>query len=249
MQHRLVVMWAPPRSLSTAFVRVIAERGDFTILHEPLCDLAACGSYSHKLTGLQSVELASPAALFEHVQALRADGQVFIKDTCEFAHDEVLSGSAYLREAQHVFMLRDPEKVINSHFHINPQLRSEEVGYRHLVRIYDLVKAESEHPPLFVTAEELTAAPTDTIERFCSQIGLQHLPSSLRWESGHLDIWERTQRWHLDVATSTGLAPIARKYAVRVDNHSVLQDFYQENLPFYNYLVARRAEVGSVMGT
>ena len=78
MQHRLIVLWAPPRSLSTAFVRVIAARGDFTILHEPLCDLSACGIYSHPQTDHSTQTLNNSTELFNYVQALRAQRAVFI---------------------------------------------------------------------------------------------------------------------------------------------------------------------------
>ncbi|WP_147373895.1 hypothetical protein [Massilia cavernae] len=236
MPKRLFVMWAPPRSLSTAFVRIVAARADFTILHEPLCDLAACGHYLDKRAGAPAHQVDSAQALFDYVELLRRDGQVFIKDTCEYAYDDVLAGTAYLRDATHVFMLRDPEKVINSHYHINPDLRCAEVGYEHLARVYKLVRAESHNAPLFVDADQLAADPDGTMARFCASAGLAHMPDSLRWEGGHLDVWERTRRWHLDAANSTGIALIERRYATRVDNHELLRDFYRANLPFYEYL-------------
>lgn len=147
MQHRLIVMWAPPRSLSTAFVRVIAARGDFNVVHEPLCDLSACGEYKHPQQENSSPPLNSPTALFDYIQTLRSHSAVFIKDTCEFDYRHLLAGTPYLREAQHVFMLRNPEKVINSHYHVNPQLTCNEVGYQNLAQLYDSVKAESIHAP------------------------------------------------------------------------------------------------------
>lgn len=33
--NRIVALWTHPRSVSTAFERVMMERGDFKILHEP----------------------------------------------------------------------------------------------------------------------------------------------------------------------------------------------------------------------
>lgn len=173
MQHRLIVMWAPPRSLSTAFVRVIEARGDFTILHEPLCDMAACGSYQHRMEVGESARLESHEQLFGHIQSLRSHKQVFVKDTCEYSYHEQLAGSAYLREAQHVFMLRDPEKVINSHYHINPELSCEEVGYANLARLYDLVKEEAALPPVFIDADELAVNAERVVTSFCGAVGLR----------------------------------------------------------------------------
>ena len=37
------MLWATPRSRSTAFFRMMAERGDFTVVHEPFSYLAEFG--------------------------------------------------------------------------------------------------------------------------------------------------------------------------------------------------------------
>lgn len=235
--HRLLVMWAPPRSLSTAFVRVMAARGDFSILHEPLCDLVACGHFMHRQAGDAPRRLDTAPALFEHIERLRRDnGPVFIKDTCEYDYCDILDGSDYLRDATHIFMLREPASVINSHYNINPEMRCEDVGYEHLARVYDLVRLQARAKPLFIDAERLVADPADTVARFCEHVGLTHLPESLQWENGHLDIWKRTKHWHQDVANSNCIVPIGRQYAARVDNHKLLRGFYQANRPFYDYL-------------
>jgi hypothetical protein len=33
--HRILALWAHPRSLSTVLERVFIERGDFAVMHEP----------------------------------------------------------------------------------------------------------------------------------------------------------------------------------------------------------------------
>ena len=40
----ILVLWAAPRSRSTAFFRMMAERGDHTVLHEPFSNRAEFGS-------------------------------------------------------------------------------------------------------------------------------------------------------------------------------------------------------------
>jgi hypothetical protein len=39
----LLMLWGTPRSRSTAFFRMMAERGDFTVVHEPFSYLAEFG--------------------------------------------------------------------------------------------------------------------------------------------------------------------------------------------------------------
>jgi len=240
MLHRLFLLWAPPRSLSTAFVRVITERGDFTVLHEPLCDLAA--GVPHPLSDGSGRSLPDPEALFAHVEMLRTKGHVFVKDTCEYDYCDVLRGTGYLRDAQHVFMLRNPAKVINSHYHINPKLSCADVGYAHLVGVYDLVVDQAKLRPIFVDADQLIADPERTVKEFCSSADLVYMPSALEWKSGDLPIWQRTKHWHVDAAHSTRIEAKTKQYEHRVDNTPLLQSYYDANLPHYEYLQrARRA--------
>lgn len=236
MDKKVYIMWAPPRSLSTAFVRMISQRGDFSLLHEPLCDIAACGEYKHINQDGGEQRVNDVASLLTYVHSLIAKGNVFIKDTCEYDYSELLDGSPYMRDAQHIFMLRDPEKVINSHNNINPSLTCDEVGYRHLANIYELARSQSIYAPIFVDADELLADPESTVQAFCADAGLDYIPDSLSWSQGHLAAWKRTQYWHMDAADSTGFASRDNNYKTRVDNDPKLQDYYKRNLPYYEYL-------------
>lgn len=237
MSETVMVLWAPPRSLSTAFVRVIAQRGDFTVLHEPLCDLAACGAYTITLQQRPDIRIENEKALFDYVNKLSRKGRVFVKDTCEYDYSKALDGSSYLQNSQHIFMLRDPQKVINSHHHMNPSLSCDQVGYRHLAKIYKLAKEQSTCSPTFINADELVEDTEKVVASFCKKVGLPHSPTSLQWAPGHLPIWERTRHWHEDAANSTGIVAIPRHYPTRVDNDSRLRSFYDANLPYFEYLV------------
>jgi len=246
MEHKLLVMWAPPRSLSTAFLRVMKARGDLEILHEPLCDIVACGTHEHRRADGGREILSSVAELFEYVSSLRTHRAVFIKETCEFDYEAHLLGSAYMQQARHIFLLRDPARAINSHFHINPQLTSDEVGYRHLDRLLERVREQAQLLPVFIEAERLSQDPASVVERFCRQVGLPYLPESLSWEKGHLDLWRRTRHWHLEAAESTNIVSSGREYALRVDNHEPLYQLYQNNLPYYERLLAAAREQDGV---
>jgi adenylylsulfate kinase len=228
----LIVMWAPPRSLSTAFVRVMAARGDLEVLHEPMCNLAA--GAVHELPSGKS--LRSMAELQAHVDALRTVAPVFIKETCEYDHCATLDGTAIVRDAVHAFMLREPAKVINSHSYVTPSLQADNIGFRHLASLLDLARAQGKHAPIFVEAERLQTAPAAEVEAFCARVGIPHVPESLSWAPGHLDLWRRTQHWHEDAAASSTIEMRERHYAVRVDNEPRLAKLFQENLPFYRYL-------------
>ncbi|WP_368935270.1 hypothetical protein [Alcaligenes faecalis] len=230
--HPLIVLWAPPRSLSTVFLRVMAARGDLEVLHEPMCDLAACDR--HELPNGEL--LGSMAELCEYIDARRVVRPVFVKETCEYDYRASLMETGILREAIHVFMLREPAKVINSHYDVNPNLQSDEVGFRNLASLFDVVKIHGEQPPIFVDADKLQASPEREVQEFCVRVGIAHIPDSLTWQPGHLDLWRRTRCWHEGVAESSRIELREHKYNTRVENEPKLRTMYEENLPFYLYL-------------
>jgi hypothetical protein len=230
--HPVIVLWAPPRSLSTAFLRVMAARGDLEVLHEPMCDLAA--GERHELPTGEFLD--SMTELCAHIDARRTVRPVFVKETCEYDYRPNLMGTKLVREATHAFMLREPAKVINSHYNVNPSLQADEVGFRHLASLLDFVKTHGGRVPLFVDSERLQEAPESEVEAFCARAGLAHIPGSLTWQPGHLDLWRRTQRWHEDAAASSRIEFREREYSTRVDNEPRLRAMYEENLPFYRYL-------------
>jgi adenylylsulfate kinase len=210
----------------------MTARGDLEVLHEPLCDLAA--GTRHQLASGRS--LGSVDELLDHVEALRAVRPVFVKETCEHDYRHHLAETGLLRDAIHAFMLRDPAKVINSHFNVNPHVKPEEIGFRHLAKLLDLVRTKNTHAPIFVEAEKLESAPETEVQRFCARAGITHLPQSLSWSPGHLDLWQRTKRWHEEVAASSSIQPRESRYEIRVDNEPRLGRLHAENLPFYSYL-------------
>lgn len=237
MTNKLLVLWAPPRSLSTAFARVMDARGDFIVLHEPLCDLAAGHAFEYEFEG-EVRRIKSPQVLFGHVRELLSKGNVFIKDTCEFAYPNAIGTEGYPVDAQHLFMLRDPEQVINSHYAMNPALTSEQVGYRHLHDLYCAVKASCTRSPIILDADELVLEPDRVISAFCRKVGIEEKPEALHWQAGHRRIWQRTRHWHEDAAQSTSIKPRHKTYAVRVDNDLRLQAFYEDNLVAYRKLLS-----------
>ncbi|WP_410534879.1 hypothetical protein [Streptomyces sp. KL2] len=58
----VIAMWAHPRAVSTAFLRMMAERGDVTVVHEPLVPLTDHGEVSVPGPDGSTVVLRSPAS-------------------------------------------------------------------------------------------------------------------------------------------------------------------------------------------
>jgi hypothetical protein len=82
----LLVLWSAPRCRSTAFFQMMAERGDFQLLHEPFSYLAEFGR-----TEVDGSVVRSERELLAAIRAMAARGPLFIKDTTDERYPEVLT--------------------------------------------------------------------------------------------------------------------------------------------------------------
>jgi hypothetical protein len=94
----------------------MAERGDLTVLHEPFCNLQDYGE-----TDADGRTFDSPAPLLAWLrdQAHRQD--MFLKDTMDHQHNEVLADRRFLAEARHAFLIRRPEEIAASYYALFPR--------------------------------------------------------------------------------------------------------------------------------
>ena len=81
----LTWLWAHPRSRSTALERMMMERGDVTVLHEPLVSLLDDGRVSIP----DGPVLDSVTGVVEYARSL--PGNVFVKDTTEHRYTDHLT--------------------------------------------------------------------------------------------------------------------------------------------------------------
>jgi hypothetical protein len=104
------MLWSAPRR-STAFYRMMIERGDFTGVHEPFSQVAVFGN-----AGVSGRPLATAPEVIAELRSLAATRQVFIKDTADRRHPEALADRRFLAEdAQHTFLIRHPRETIRSY--------------------------------------------------------------------------------------------------------------------------------------
>jgi hypothetical protein len=226
----LLTLWSAPRSRSTAFERMMIERGDITVLHEP---------FSHvKDFGQAEVAGRRVTGEAELLAALRAlGGHTFLKDTTDFHYPEMVADHAFLRGAVHAFIIRHPREVIASHARLNPDLQCDEIGFERLYEIYCAVTAATGRRPLVIDSDELLARPADVISNYCRQVGIRYVPEALRWQPGTPSSWRRTERWHRAASDSSGFGPrAARPAGAAVALEPRLAAFCDYHLPYYQKL-------------
>src|SRR5690606_19157147 len=117
----LVILWAHPRSLSTAFERMMMQRGDYCVVHEPFCTVTGTGSFL-PTDSEDGVPLPGCEAVVDYLLALSQRRPVFVKETTEYSYSVVLGRTDFLESAAHCMMIRNPELTIPSHHAMNPKV-------------------------------------------------------------------------------------------------------------------------------
>src|SRR4051794_7865440 len=102
----VLALWSAPRCRSTAFARMMAERGDRVVVHEPFSQVVDFGE----------VKVGDRVARTEHdvlaaLRAMAADKPVFFKDTTDFHYPALLADQAFLAAATHTFIIRHPAEA------------------------------------------------------------------------------------------------------------------------------------------
>lgn len=203
-----IVLWAVPRSVSTAFERVMRARGDLIVFSEPFS-----GAYYFSEERV-SDRFAGPGTsasgtawrrVAQNLVAATEDGTVFVKDMAY--HASPCLDRELVRAFRNTFILRHPALTLSSLQRLLPDFTPEEAGFEQQYRLMELALEASDDELTVVDAEELRRSPRAVVEEYCRRVGLAYLPESLTWRPGLLDDWRRWKEWHGGVAASTGITP------------------------------------------
>ncbi len=241
--NSIVALWTHPRSISTAFERVMMERGDFKILHEPFSYLY----YVHKKDASIAQQYVDPdhptdyAGVKAHIVSAAAQAPVFFKDMCAHCFSELNADQAFVQRLTNTFLIRDPAKAIASYYAMNPDVTVEEIGLKQLCGIYDTVVSLGMQS-IVVDADDLEDDPEGTINAYCRALGIPYIPESLTWTPAHKDQWEIWKDWHTDAAQSTGIQKNMETFDVTVDNSDHLKRYYDDQDPYYRKMHAQRVQ-------
>lgn len=234
-----LMLWGVPRSGSTAFFRMMAERGDFTVVHEPFSYLVM---YGHTEVG--GARVRSGAELITAL--LELPGQVFVKETTGFRYPEFVATPEFLDVATpefldgvtHTFLIRDPRETIPSYLKLEPDAQVERIGFELLHEIYAAVAERTGRQPAVADAADLVRDPEGTVRVYCAATGIPFVREALSWDPAQRPEWQPSRRWHETVAASTGLGAVSTGPATVPD--AVAARYLRRHLPYYEALRARR---------
>lgn len=243
MQHTqermpVLALWSAPRSRSTAFARMMAERGDRTVVHEPFSQAVDFGEVKvgDRIAHTEQEVLAA-------LRAIAAEEPVFFKDTTDFHYPALLADQEFLAGATHTFIIRDPAEAIASHYALNPELGRDEVGFARLHEIFAAVRAATGATPVVIDSADLLDRPADTVRAYCSAVDIPFRPEALNWQPGMRPEWQATSRWHRSTSATagftgagTGSAHGSDRSAEIVAANPVLRGYLEYHRPFYEQL-------------
>ena len=200
-----IALWAVPRSISSAFERMMRARGDVHVLYEPFQDYYYFSD--DRITEHFSKKKAPDpsfhyAAIVERI--LSADRPTFFKDMAY--HLSACMTPELLSNFRNTFLIRHPRWVLPSLYKLHPACSLEETGFDQQLRLMRMASQLGE-PLVIVDAEELRTDPANVVRDYCTEVALPFMESALHWEPGDVPDWEPFRDWHTEASRSTGFKP------------------------------------------
>lgn len=228
-------LWSAPRSRSTVFFRSMLERGDLVALHEPFYCLKDFGEADGGGRTFRSA-----GSLLAWLRDETHDVGVFLKETTDHRHPEVLADRRFLAEARHAFLVRRPEEIAASYYALFPTMSINAIGFEAMHELQAAIRDAGGHPPVVLDSDDLVARPAATMAAYCDAVGLPFVPEALTWEPGDRPEWQRSARWHTDASDSSRFEQRERTYADTVETSDRLARFVAHHRPFYEEIHAQR---------
>jgi Sulfotransferase domain len=202
-----LAMWSGPRNISTAMMRSWENRGDCAVVDEPL--------YAHYLehTGLEHPGRAEVIAAGEtdwRKVASRLTGPVpggraifYQKHMTHHLLPHIQRD--WLKPLTHVFLIRDPRRVLLSYVKNRPTVTAQDIGVRQQLEIFHHVRSVTGATPPVIDAGEFLRAPEPQLRALCARLGIEFKPAMLAWPAGPRasdGVW--APYWYDSVYKSTG---------------------------------------------
>ena len=240
----ILVLWAVPRSRSTAFEQMMRERDDHLCLHEPFGEAWYQGE-DRRCPPQHAGELKlglTATTVWSDLRANAAAGPVFIK---EFPHYvSHLIDDNFLDHFNHSFLIRDPALTLPSMSDKWPDFELSETGFAEQRSLFDRLTKRWGKPPPVIDAEDLMAEPKEIVSMWCDAVGIPFRAEALSWTAPKEEAmsWYDKGSWHDNLRASTGLNAQLRDY-VPVDHNDALKRAYEFCRPHYEALHAHRLTV------
>jgi len=243
MSNPILALWAVPRSVSTAFERMMSARGDLTVVNEPFSGHYYCGP--HRSNTRYPAEKPSPSHDPVQVRQKLIDQAhsrpVFFKDMAY--HIAAVMTPDFLEPFTSTVLIRDPRFSLPSLHRRLPDFTREETGFEQLQRLVQILREDLGRDPLIIDGEVLRADPETVCRKYCEAAGIAFRPDSLEWTPGEERHWSRWTEWYQDAASSRGFRPPAAEPDAEALKIPAVAEALDYCLPIYEELSARSLHV------
>jgi len=257
-----VMLWGPPRSLSTAVERALVEHPDIQVIHEPFGVphywSSEAASSRNASESRKADTFAMVAKRLWHNPLNAGKVHLFSKNLSYYFAPHCLPtmhtmlGGDYSRVV-HSFIIRHPAKAIASLYY-KSCIDNEKTGYTHFDRaeagytamrdILAHVEQQPGCPPVvIIDADDMLEDPEGIVSAYCEAVGLPFKPSMLSWTPGPCKELESPWTgWTDDVLSSSGITKRPKR-SMPPNVDTLPQDVREtiaEAMPIYVDMFARR---------
>jgi hypothetical protein len=197
------VLWATPRTVSTAFERMIIERGDHEVVDEPFSVPYYFGPDRRSTRFAAEAGAPDGPEVIDQLVARAATAAVFVKDMAYHAAPWV--DPTFLERGTHTFLIRDPARALPSLARVWPDFTDDEAGYRAQGDLFDRARDRGE--VVVIDSDDLRADPAAVVAAWCEHMGIPFVADALTWSPGMQVEWVRWREWYRATAASTGFLP------------------------------------------
>jgi len=242
--HPIIALWAVPRSTSTAFERMMRQRGDLDCLHEPFGEAWYQGEeplWQRFKPGDKVTPGLTLDTTWQDIKQRAEQGPVFIKDFPHYINH--FWNRQFLAHFKHAFLIRDPALTLTSMFDKWPDFDEGEVGFPEQRALFDLLHALDNTPPPVFDSDDLLENPVVMVAKFCTAVDIEFMPNALTWESGadtDQYSWWDGGSFHKNLRDSTGLKRQKRRYVDLDATPTRVQHVYSRMKPHYEHLYQYR---------
>ena len=243
----VIILWAHPRSMSTAIERVMRERGDLDCLHEPFLHYYYLERSQRELAHFDS-DTEHPTSYLDTrnmIMNRAEDAPVFAKDMSYYVVPEILQDVEFCRRVRHCFLIRNPLRSIMSYYRLDNTVSLDEIGIEAQWRHFEGLQALGIDDAVVIEAEAVQADSAATMAGFWQALGLDFRQQALNWDRQSTpQDWQYVQGWHQSVSDSSGIhqsaeqdcATLQSEFEALCRDAPQLQQYLDFHLPFYRNL-------------
>jgi len=241
--HKILALWATPRSTSTAFEWMMRMRGDMTCFHEPFGE----AWYQGEDALWPRIKPDSPRiadltfdTVWEKLRMAATRGPVFSKDFPHYI--EHLWTDEFLSHFDHSFLIRDPAKVATSMYKHWPDFVLKEIAFVEQRQLFDHIVDQTGRVPPVIDSDDLLENPHGMTKAYCDAAGIPFIADALSWKPGDRQevSWYDGGSWHEHLRNSNGLKPQPRKYIDIAKAPDRVQEIYEIVVPHYEHIYQHR---------